>query len=137
MSYGEEFDPYDMSPDDCVRLLDLMNNIVIDEISRAVEEDGSLLDVDKLAIMHMMIEEAGMPFDEIIRFCEIGEYIVLDRETRDMSEEEAAVWKYKREAVIAMIDTLLTSAAKSGVIDKNPLEEDPTVQMLEEIWKLP
>lgn len=137
MNYDEEFDPYDMSPDDCVRLLDSMNNIVIDEMSRAVEENCSILNVDKMEVMQMMIEKAGMPFDEIIRFCEIGEYVVLDRETRGMTDEEAAIWKYKREAVIAMIDALLTSAAKSGVIDEDPLASDPTVQMLEEIWKLP
>lgn len=132
MEYGEDFDPYDMSPDDCVRLLDLMNNIIVDEMSRAVEEDGSLLDVNRLAVMQTMIEQSGLPFDEIIRFCEIGEYVVLDRQTRGMTEEEAAIWKYKREAVIALIDTLVTNAANAGLIEHEP---DPTVEMLEEIWK--
>lgn len=135
MSYDEEFDPYDMTPDDCVRMLNLMNSIIIDEMSRAVEA-GSLLDVDRLAVMQAMIEEAGMPFDDIIRFCEIGEYIALDRELRGMTDDEAQVWKYKREAVIAMMDTLLANAAKAGVVDEGTFEPDPTVTMLEQIWKL-
>lgn len=135
MSYDEEFDPYDMTPDDCVRMLNLMNSIIIDEMSRAVEA-GSLLDVDRLAVMQVMIEEAGMPFDDIIRFCEIGEYIALDRELRGMTDDEAQVWKYKREAVIAMMDTLLANAAKAGVVDEGTFEPDPTVTMLEQIWKL-
>lgn len=133
MEYGEDFDQYDMSPDDCVRLLDLMNSIVIDAMSEAVEAEGSLHDVDRFAIMQTMIEQAGMPFEDIIRFCEIGEYVALDRELRGMTDDEAAIWKYKREAVIAMIDTLLTNAAKSGIIEQEP---DPTVEMLEQIWKL-
>lgn len=133
MEYGEDFDPYDMSPDDCVRLLDLMNSIIVQEMGRAVEEEKSLYDIDKTSIMQTMIDISGMPFDEIIRFCEIGEYIALDRELRGMTEEEAAIWKHKREAVIAMMDTLLTNAAKSGLIEHEP---DPTVEMLEEIWKL-
>lgn len=135
MGYGEEFDPYDMSPDDCVRLLNLMNSIVIDEMSRVVEE-SSILDIDRLAVMQLMIEESGMPFDDIIRFCEIGEYIALDRELRGMTDDEAAAWKYKREAVIAMMDTLLTNAVKAGIIDEGVIDPDPTVELLEDIWKL-
>jgi hypothetical protein len=133
--YGEEFDPYDMSPDDCVRLLNLMNSLIIDEMSQAVEE-GSIIDLDRFAVMQKMIDEAGMPFDDIIRFCEIGEYIALDREFREMTEDEAAAWKYKREAVIAMIDTILASAVKAGVVSDDLVEADPSVEMLEEIWKL-
>lgn len=135
MGYGEEFDPYDMSPDDCVRLLNLMNSIVIDEMSRVVEE-SSILDIDRLAVMQLMIEESGMPFDDIIRFCEIGEYIALDRELRGMTDDEAAAWKYKREAVIAMMDTLLANAVKAGIIDEGVIDPDPTVELLEDIWKL-
>lgn len=135
VSYGEEFDPYDMSPDDCVRLLNLMNSIVIDELSRVVEE-GSILDIDRLAVMQLMIEESGMPFDDIIRFCEIGEYVALDREIRGMTDDEEAAWKYKREAVIAMMDTLLANAAKIGIVDEGVIDPDPTVELLEEIWKL-
>ena len=135
MSYGEEFDPYDMSPDDCVRLLNLMNSIVIDELSRVVEE-GSILDIDRLAVMQLMIEESGMPFDDIIRFCEIGEYVALDREIRGMTDDEEAAWKYKREAVIAMMDTLLANAVKIGIVDEGVIDPDPTVELLEEIWKL-
>jgi hypothetical protein len=133
--YGEEFDRDDMSPDDCVRLLNLMNSLIVDEMSRSVEEKDEI-SLDKYAVMDMMIEEAGMPFDDIIRFCEIGEYIMLDRETRSMTDEEAAAWKYKREAVIAMIDTILMNAAKAGMIDPDDVASDPTVEMLEEIWKL-
>jgi len=133
--YGEEFDADDMSPDDCVRLLNLMNSLIVDEMSRSVEEKASI-ELDRIEVMQLMIEEAGMPFDDIIRFCEIGEYIMLDRETRSMTDEEAAVWKYKREAVIAMIDTILMNAAKAGMIDEDSVEPDPTVVMLEEIWKL-
>lgn len=135
VSYGEEFDPYDMSPDDCVRLLNLMNSIVIDELSRVVEE-GSILDIDRLAVMQLMIEESGMPFDDIIRFCEIGEYVALDREIRGMTDDEEAAWKYKREAVIAMMDTLLANAVKIGIVDEGVIDPDPTVELLEEIWKL-
>ena len=133
--YGEEFDRDDMSPDDCVRLLNLMNSLIVDEMSRSVEEKDEI-SLDKYAVMDMMIEEAGMPFDDIIRFCEIGVYIMLDRETRSMTDEEAAAWKYKREAVIAMIDTILMNAAKAGMIDPDDVASDPTVEMLEEIWKL-
>lgn len=133
MEYGEDFDQFDMSPDDCVRLLETMNCVIIDAMSEAVEEEGTLEHVDKMYVMQTMMEKAGMPFDDIIRFCEIGEYIVLDRETRGMTDEEAAVWKYKREAVIAMIDTLLTNAANAGIIEQEP---DATVEMLEQIWKL-
>ena len=133
--YGEEFDRDDMSPDDCVRLLNLMNSLIVDEMSRSVEEKDEI-SLDKYAVMDMMIEEAGMPFDDIIRFCEIGEYIMLDRETRSMTDEEAAAWKHKREAVIAMIDTILMNAAKAGMIDPDDVASDPTVEMLEEIWKL-
>ena len=133
--YGSEFDKDDMSPDDCVRLLNLMNSIVIDEMGRSLEEN-STIELDRIEVMSLMIEEAGMPFDDIIRFCEIGEYVMLDRETRSMTDEEAAAWKYKREAVIAMIDTILMSAAKAGMIDEDSIEQDPSIEMLEEIWKL-
>lgn len=135
MDYGEQFDVDDMSPDDCVRLLNLMNSLIVDAMSKSVEETQSI-SLDKAEVMEMMIEQAGMPFDDIIRFCEIGEYIMLDRETRDMTEEEAAAWQYKREAVVAMIDTILMNAAKAGIIDESSVEIDPTIEILEEIWKL-
>lgn len=135
MNYDEQFDADDMSPDDCVRLLNLMNGLIVDAMSRSVEETQSI-SLDKAEVMEMMIEQAGMPFDDIIRFCEIGEYVMMDRETRSMTEEEAEAWRYKREAVIAMIDTILINAAKAGVIDESSVEIDPTIEVLEEIWKL-
>lgn len=135
MDYDEQFDVDDMSPDDCVRLLNMMNGLIVDAMSKSVEETQSII-LDKAEVMEMMIEQAGMPFDDIIRFCEIGEYVMLDRETRSMTDEEAAAWRYKREAVVAMIDTILLNAAKAGVIDESSVEIDPTIEILEEIWKL-
>ena len=135
MDYDEQFDVDDMSPDDCVRLLNMMNGLIVDAMSKSVEETQSII-LDKAEVMEMMIEQAGMPFDDIIRFCEIGEYVMLDRETRSMTDEEAAAWRYKREAVVAMIDTILLNAARAGVIDESSVEIDPTIEILEEIWKL-
>jgi len=132
----EEFDSDNMSPDDCVRLVDLMNGIIIDEMVKASEE-SSILELDRLAVMQKMMSAADMDFDDIMKFCEIGEYIMLDRETHGLSEEEADRWKYKREAVIAMIDALIAQATALGVVDEDTVEKDPTVEMLNEIWKLP
>lgn len=130
-----EFDIDNMTPDDCVRLVDMMNGIIMNEMTKAAEE-SSILELDRLAVMEKMMNAADMGFDDIMKFCEIGEYIMLDRETYGLSEEEADRWKYKREAVIAMIDSLIAQATALGIVDEDTVDKDPTVEMLEEIWKL-
>lgn len=130
----EEFDYYTMSPDDCVELVQKMNEIVMRRLNQAAES-GDLVNVDRAAIVEEMVEVSGMDFDDIMRFSEIGEYIMLDRETRDMDEDEAARWKMKREAVIALIDSLVQQAVEKGVLDKDSVPTDETLEMLEEMWK--
>lgn len=130
-----DFDPNDMTPDDCVHLADLMSNILINEFSRAAFEDGSF-EIDRFQVMRMMTDLAGMPMEEITKFCEIGEYIMLDRETRGMSEEEIDRWNHRREAALAVIEAMITQAVNSGLVDRESADLDPTVEMLEEIWRL-
>jgi hypothetical protein len=129
------FDANDMSPDDCVRLVDVVNDVIINELSRTVE-DGSALDLDRESIMEMMIGITGMRFGDITRFCEIGEYIMLDRQTRGISQEEADQWKYKREAAVAVVDAMIQHAINVGAVNKEDMNVDPTIEALEEIWKL-
>ena len=130
----EEFDIDNMTPEDCVRLVEMMNGLVIEEISRAAEE-GHILEIDKASIALKMMETSGRPFDEIIRYCDIGEYILLDRELRGADEEEIARWRYKREAAVAMIDALIEQATRLGIIDEDDVERDPLIDQLEEMWR--
>jgi hypothetical protein len=129
------FNASDMSPDDCVRLVDVVNDVIINELSRAAEEE-SILDLDRESIMEMMFSITGMEFGDITRFCEIGEYIMLDRQTRGISQEEADQWKRKREAAVAVIDAMVQHAISIGAVNKEDMDVDPTIEALEEIWKL-
>ena len=130
----EEFDYHIMSPDDCVELVQKMNEIVMRRLHDAAES-GDIVGVDRAAIVQEMVEVSGLDFDDIMRFAEIGEYIILDRETRDMDEEESARWKLKREAVIALIDSLIEQAVDKGVISRDQVPSDETIEMLEEMWR--
>lgn len=130
----EEFDYHIMSPDDCVELVQKMNEIVMRRLHEAAES-GDLISVDRAAIVQEMVEVSGLDFDDIMRFSEIGEYIMLDRETRDMDEDEAARWKMKREAVIALIDSLVEQAVEKGILDREDVAPDETLEMLEEMWR--
>jgi len=123
-----------MSPDDCVELVQKMNEIVMRRLHEAAESDD-LISVDRAAIVQEMVEVSGLDFDDIMRFSEIGEYIMLDRETRDMDEDEAARWKMKREAVIALIDSLVEQAVEKGILDREDVAPDETLEMLEEMWR--
>ena len=67
-----EFDIDNMTPDDCVRLVDMMNGIIMDEMTKAAEE-SSILELDRLAVMEKMMNAADMGFDDIMKLCEIGE----------------------------------------------------------------
>lgn len=129
------FDADDMSPDDCVRLVDVVNDVIINELNRAVDEEA-VQDLDRESIMEMMFSITGMHFGDVTRFCEIGEYIMLDRQTRGISQEEADQWKYKREAAVAVIDAMIQHAISVGAVNKEDMEIDPTIETLEEIWKL-
>lgn len=129
------FDRHDMTPNECVRLVELMNAIVIEELGKLAKKEV-LDDNDRQSVMEIMVEAAGMPFDEIIRFCEIGEYISMDRETYSMTPEEAAQWKHKRDIAVAMIENLVVQAVSQGLVDADDVEIDPNIAMLEEIWKL-
>lgn len=133
------FDPFDMSPDDCVTLVEMVNSIIIDRITEATleNEDFDPMDIDRASIVRDMTESSGLEFDEIVRFCEIGEYILLDRELREMDEDESRRWKMKREAVIALIDSLIEQAIERGIISREDVTpvDDPTLEMLEQMWR--
>lgn len=130
----EEFDSHFMSPDDCVELVQKMNEIVMRRLNDAAET-GDIVSIDRAAVIAEMVEVSGLEFEDIMRFSEIGEYIMLDRETRDMDEDEAARWKMKREAVIALIDSLVEQAVEKGVLDRADVPADETLEMLEEMWR--
>lgn len=132
----EPFDRYNMTPNECVRLVDVMNDIVIEELSRLAEQEEEVEQSDRQAVMEKMIEAAGMTFDDILRFCEIGEYISMDRETYAMTPEEAARWKHRRDIAVAMIENLVVQAVTQGVVSADDVDIDPNITMLEEIWKL-
>jgi hypothetical protein len=133
---SEQFDRYNMTPNECVRLVDVMNDIVIYELGRLAEKENDVDQDDRHGVMQKMIAAAGMPFDDIIRFCEIGEYISMDRETYAMTPEEAAQWKHRRDIAVAMIEHLVVQAVSQGVVSADEVEIDPNITMLEEIWKL-
>ena len=134
MTMHGEFDVDNMMPDDCVRLVEMMNELVITEITRAAE-DGSILEIDKASIAMKMIKSTGLSFEDIVRYCEIGEYLTMDRELRGASEEEIEHWRYKREAAVAMIESLLEQAVRLGIVDEDDVERDPVIDQLEDIWK--
>jgi hypothetical protein len=133
---AEPFDRYNMTPNECIRLVDVMNDIVIEELSRLAEQEDDIDQSDRHAVMEKMIEAAGMTFDDILRFCEIGEYISMDRETYAMTPEEAAQWKYRRDIAVAMIENLVVQAVSQGIVSADDVDIDPNITMLEEIWKL-
>ena len=83
-----------------------------------------------------MMYAANMSFDEILHFCEIGEYVSMDRETYSMTPEEARQWKHKRDIAVAMIEALVVQAVSQGVISEEEADLDPSIAILEEIWKL-
>jgi hypothetical protein len=134
--HSEPFDRYNMTPNECVRLVDVMNDIVISELSRLAEQEDDVDQDDRHEVMQKMIAAAGMPFDDILRFCEIGEYVSMDRETYAMTPEEAAQWKHRRDIAVAMIDHLVVQAINQGVVSADEVDIDPNITMLEEIWKL-
>jgi hypothetical protein len=113
-----------------------MNDIVISELSRLAEQEDDVDQDDRHEVMQKMIAAAGMPFDDILRFCEIGEYVSMDRETYAMTPEEAAQWKHRRDIAVAMIDHLVVQAINQGVVSADEVDIDPNITMLEEIWKL-
>lgn len=130
------FDRHDMTPNECIRLLDVINNIVIEELSRLAERDEEVDQSDRYAVMQKMIEAAGMSYDDILHFCEIGEYIAMDRETYAMTPEETKQWKHRRDIAVAMIENLVVQAVAQGVVGADEVDLDPKIAALEEIWKL-
>ena len=41
----------------------------------------------------------------------------------------------KREAVIALIDSLVEQAVEKGILDREDVAPDETLEMLEEMWR--
>jgi hypothetical protein len=123
-----------MTPEDCVALVEIMNELIVEEINKAVEEDH-LLGIDRELIAERMVDVAGLPFDDIIRYCDIGEYIMADREIRGADEEEIARWRYKREAAVAIIESMIEQATRMGIIDEGEIERDPLIDELEQMWR--
>lgn len=131
---SREFDRNNMTPEDCVALVEMMNELIVEEINKAVEEDH-ILEIDRESIAERMVEVAGLPFGDIIRYCDIGEYIMADREIRGASEEEIARWRYKREAAVAIIESMIEQATQMGIIEEGAIERDPLIEQLEEMWR--
>lgn len=131
---SREFNRDNMTPEDCVALVEMMNELIIEEIHRAVEEEH-ILEIDRELIVEKMVDVAGLPFNDIIRYCDIGEYIMADREIRGADEEEIARWRYKREAAVAIIESMIEKATQMGIIDEGEIERDPLIDQLEEMWR--
>jgi hypothetical protein len=130
-----QFNRDSMSPSDCVELYESINEFVDEKLDENVERSG-YRSFDPSDVMLEVEEATGLSADDVIRFCEIGEFVARDREDRGIPQQDVDKWRHKREALGAMIDTLLARAIADGVIDDGSIVLDPTIEQLERLWDL-
>lgn len=130
-----KFDRNNMTPSDCVELHDAINKFVEEKLADSLEEHGYTGFDNHEAVVEAE-ELTSLSAEDIVRFCEIGEYVSLDREDRGIPQQDIDKWRHKREALGALIDSLLSRAIESGMVDKDAVVVDPTIEDLERLWNL-
>lgn len=132
-----EFDPDNMLPDDCVALAELVNDEIMRRFDELYGASGSLFDIDRDEIVESISELTGLEFGDIILYREIGEYVMLDRQLRDMDDDERARWKIKRAAAMALVDSIVQNynAEKTAVSEEPTEDTADLLELLEKMWK--
>ena len=130
-----KFDPLNMTPSDCVELHEEMSDFISAHLA-GIESVDDLSMIDRDLIISEAEESCGLSVDEIIRFSEIGEYILLDREDRGIPQQDLDKWRHKRDMLGVLIDSLILQAIEKGLVDKDTVVVDSTIEDLENLWDL-
>ena len=128
----KEYKSYDMSPDDCVEIAQMYAEKFFGNARQVVE-----LGMDRIPpalLVEQLSNETGLDADEIRRFADIGDFIMLDRQLRGMNEEERLEWEEHKQRIVNFVDNVMTEDFVEEIAAKRDrFEEDR--RTIEEIWK--
>lgn len=128
----KKYKSYDMSPDDCVEIAQMYAEKFFGNARQVVE-----LGMDRIPpelLVEQLSNETGLDADEIRRFADIGDFVLLDRQLRGMSEEERFEWEEHKKQIVSFVDNVMTENFIEEVVAKRERFEDDR-RTIEEIWK--
>jgi len=128
----KEYKSYDMSPEDCVEIAQMYAEKFFGNARQVVE-----LGMDRIPpelLVEQLSNETGLDADEIRRFADIGDFVLLDRQLRGMSEEERFEWEEHKKQIVSFVDNVMTENFIEEVVAKRERFEDDR-RTIEEIWK--
>lgn len=128
----KEYKSYNMLPDDCVELAEIYAERFFGQAMRVVNTGADR--IPARLIVEQISKETGLTPEEVTRFSDIGDFILLDRQLRGMNEEERAEWEEHKKSIVNFVDEVLTDDFVQEVYAKRERAEDDR-KTLEEIWK--
>jgi hypothetical protein len=121
-----------MSPEDCVEIAELYADRFFGNAYQVVE-----LGRDRIPpklVIEQISKETGLTAEEVQRFAEIGDYVLLDRKIRDMNEDERAEWEDYKRSIVDFVGNVMTDDFIEEVVAQRERFEDDR-RTIEEIWK--